>query len=374
MNEYLKTYRIKIKALSPIHIGSGEKISKKEYIYLPQNHHVLIPDVEKMYGDLQKKGLGKSYMEYLLSGGNRVPALGPWLRQSQVRVSEYGKWKKYEMDAGEAFLAQKSRPKDIDAFIKDAYGLPYVPGSSIKGMIRTALIAWELKKNPEKYESIRKKIAMKSRERASRKSCLAAETDELEQMIFYTLNRDPKKRSNAVNDNLSGLHVGDSYPIPVEQLTLSQKIDYTLNGQENALPLLRESLKPGTEIEADITIDSTICPYTMEEIMKALHLFEKICYVFFYSRFQRGTDKPGIVWLGGGCGFLSKTVTYALFGNQAVKVVDGIYKNTLAGRTYNDHKHAKDIGLKIAPHVCKCTKYQGKLYDMGMGYITYKKI
>ena len=24
--------------------------------------------------------------------------------------------------------------------------------------------------------------------------------------------------------------------------------------------------------------------------------------------------------------------------------------------------------MKIAPHVCKCTKYEGKLYDMGMGY------
>ena len=59
MKEYLKIYRIKITALSPIHIGSGEKINKKEYIYLPRNHQVLIPDIEKMYGDLQKKVLEK---------------------------------------------------------------------------------------------------------------------------------------------------------------------------------------------------------------------------------------------------------------------------------------------------------------------------
>ena len=63
MKEYLKIYRIKITALSPIHIGSGEKINKKEYIYLPRNHQVLIPDIEKMYGDLQKKGLGKAYSQ-----------------------------------------------------------------------------------------------------------------------------------------------------------------------------------------------------------------------------------------------------------------------------------------------------------------------
>lgn len=373
MKEYLKTYRIKITALSPIHIGSGEKINKKEYIYLPRNHQVLIPDIEKMYGDLQKKGLGKAYMEYLLSNGSRGPALGQWLKQSQVPVAQYTAWKKYEMDAGEVFVAQAARPKEIDAFIKDAYGMPYIPGSSIKGMIRTALIAWEIRKDPEKYTANREKISASSRERANRKVCLSKETSALEQQIFYTLNRDQKKMSSAVNDNLAGLRVGDSYPIPVEQLTLSQKIDYTLDGQEKPLPLLRETLKPGTEIEADITIDTTLCPYTMEDIIKALDFFQKVCYKYFYSRFRRGTEKPGIIWLGGGCGFLSKTILYPLYGSQAVRIIDNIYKNTL-GNSYRTHKHAKDIGLKIAPHVCKCTKYEGKLYDMGMGYMTYRPI
>ena len=63
-----------------------------------------------MYGDLQKKGLGKAYMEYLLSNGSRGPALGQWLKQSQVPVAQYTAWKKYEMDAGEVFVAQAARP------------------------------------------------------------------------------------------------------------------------------------------------------------------------------------------------------------------------------------------------------------------------
>lgn len=32
MNDYLKCYKVKIHVLSPIYIGSGEKIGKKEYI------------------------------------------------------------------------------------------------------------------------------------------------------------------------------------------------------------------------------------------------------------------------------------------------------------------------------------------------------
>ena len=49
MQQFLKHYRVKIRVLSPIHIGSGEKIKKKEYIYMPWNHRVIIPNVKKMY-------------------------------------------------------------------------------------------------------------------------------------------------------------------------------------------------------------------------------------------------------------------------------------------------------------------------------------
>ena len=54
MNEYLKCYKVKLHVLSPVHIGSGTKIGKKEYIYMPWNHQVIIPDIQKMYAELQK--------------------------------------------------------------------------------------------------------------------------------------------------------------------------------------------------------------------------------------------------------------------------------------------------------------------------------
>ena len=50
-----------------------------------------------------------------------------------------------------------------------------------------------------------------------------------------------------------------------------------------------------------------------------------------------------------------------------------VFKNTL-GKNYVVHKHTKDLQLKLAPHVCKCTKYQGKLYHMGMGRIEFEEI
>lgn len=373
MNDYLKCYKVKIHALSPIYIGSGEKIRKKEYIFMPWKKQVVIPDIKKMYEDICEKGLEKTFINYMMDNTSKCPSLQQWLEKFQLGEKDFERWKKYELDGGEAFLSRTARPKEIDAFIKNAYGMPYVPGSSIKGMIRTALIAYEIKNNPKKYANTKDLIWKNSNEKMKRNWCLRKEMTQLEKQVLYMLERDEKNAGNAVNDNLSGLHVGDSEPIDLEQLTLSQKIDYTLDYVEKELPLLRECIVPGTDIEFEISIDSKVCPYNMEDVIKALNSFQEICYQYFYSRFRRGTEEKNIVWLGGGCGFLSKTVVYPMFGKDAVKVVDNIYRNTL-GASYGKHKHTKDLGLKLAPHVCKCTRYQGELYDMGMGRIEYREI
>lgn len=373
MNDYLKCYKVKIHALSPIYIGSGEKIGKKEYIYMPWKQRVIIPSIEKMYQDICGKGLENEFVNYMLDNTSKGSSLGQWLGKHGFRESDFEKWKKYELDGGEAFLSSTARPKEIEAFIKNAYGLPYVPGSSIKGMIRTALISYEIKNKPDEYENVKDIIWKKSGERAKRTGCLKTEMEQLEKQVLYTLKRDEKKLGNAVNDNLSGLHIGDSEVIDLKQLTLSQKIDYTLKCKEKELPLLRECIIPGTDIEFEVSIDSTVCPYDMKDIINALNSFQEDCYQYFYSRFRRGTKEKNVVWLGGGCGFLSKTVIYPMFGKDAVKVVDNIYRNTL-GSSYVKHKHTRDLSLKLSPHVCKCTRYQGKLYDMGMGRIEYQKM
>ena len=157
---------MKIHALSPIYIGSGEKIGKKEYIYMPWKQRVVIPSIEKMYRDICGKGLENEFVNYMLDNTSKGPSLGQWLGKHGFRESDFEKWKKYELDGGEAFLSSTARPKEIEAFIKNAYGLPYVPGSSIKGMIRTALISYEIKNKPDEYENVKDIIWKKSGERA----------------------------------------------------------------------------------------------------------------------------------------------------------------------------------------------------------------
>lgn len=363
---YLKHYEMELIILSPVYIGSGEKIGKKEYIFLPLKKRVLVPDLGKMYTALMKKRADWEYQEYMLED-TPIP-LGIWLKDHKFTMQDYQSWTKYEMNSGDALLGnggKQGRTHEIQCFIKDAYGMPYIPGSSIKGMIRSALLAYEVKKNPKKYENIKQDILSNIGNKASRTKFLQKEDLELETMVFHILNREGQKRENAVNSIMAGIIVGDSSPIDPKRLTLSQKIDYTLSKTERTFPLLRETIMPETRVLFELTIDTQICQYKIEDIKAALELFNEICYERFYSHFGRGDNRKGIVWIGGGVGYLSKTVIYSLFDREAVQVAQGIFKGTLSEKIFRQHKHDKDRSLGVSPHVCKCTRYNNQLYDMG---------
>lgn len=370
MYNYLDNYQMQITALSPIHVGDGSKLGKKEYIQLRQQGPVLVPDLQKMFRDLILMHKDAAFASFML--GNSRDSLGQWLIQQKIDKKKIESWTRYQMDAGDAFIKPQNgktgTPKDIACFVKDAYGNPYVPGSGMKGMLRTALLAKEIRENPGEFSSLLEDVIGTAREGGKRNTFLQRETKKLETAAFHSLKRDEARESSAVNSVMAGLIVSDSQPMDPSSLILTQKIDYSLDRKEKPLPILREALAPGTKISFTITIDTELCPYSIEDILDALDNFQMDCYRYFYSRFGRGTKNDGVVWLGGGTGFLSKTVLYSAFEDRGVMVTDSVFRTTL-GKNYYVHKHDKDIGVKTAPHVCKCTRYHGKLYDMGMGKI-----
>ena len=196
----------------------------------------------------------------------------------------------------------------------------------------------------------------------------------------------------------------DSRPLKTSDLTLSKKIDYTIAKNENLLPIYRESIKPEVDIYFDISIDSlvdnTAFPYSMANIFEAVNLFNQISNKFFYSIFDRENKGENIVYLGGGTGFLSKTMIYPAFAksqvylkdlykdldidkdeaeiryrdekiSKAVEVTHRIFKRTLSEKVYFKHNHEVDLLDEVSPHTCKCTRYNGKLYNMGICKIDY---
>ena len=109
----------------------------------------------------------------------------------------------------------------IMEFVKDSYGQPYVPGSSVKGMLRTILLTADILKHPQKYseyrENITREVFGRREGKVNRRAVLSRTIRDIENKNFHTLSR-TEKMTDAVNDYMSGMIVSDSTPLEISDL------------------------------------------------------------------------------------------------------------------------------------------------------------
>ncbi|TGY97292.1 type III-A CRISPR-associated RAMP protein Csm5 [Petralouisia muris] len=363
MSNILKTYDLELTAAGPVYIGSGKEIGKKEYAFSPWEKKISVMDMAKLCQLLNGKNLMSQYEKFML--GNSRDDVGKWLEKNKVLKKEYQKCVRYQLECQDAVIDSRSKLSVLE-FVKDAYGMPYVPGSSVKGMLRTILLAYDIAHDFEKYKQIKNDIsgALKRNKGRNRNIC-KRESAAMEYACYRTLNRLQKEPRHAVNDAMAGMIVSDSKPLSVEELVLCQRTELHADGREKKLNVLREALRPGTVIHVTITIDSSICGITKEYLEQALAFFGEMYYECFLRKYP-DMDMPfeDSVWLGGGTGFVTKTEVYPLFGKEeGVETVVNLFKAT---GVPENHKHYLDRKRGVSPHICKVAYYEGKRYQMGL--------
>ena len=328
-------YNMKLTTLSPIFIGDGKKLIKKEYIYDGENKKIIIPDLFKMMDYFEMYKLNSEYEIYMSSSKNEID-LGQWIKSKRGNLKMVSNFTKYVIDFKNADTRDakgKFDLNEIDTFIKDPYGLPFVPGSSIKGMIRTALLCYEIV-NSNRLSNLINKIYEKSKDFDSKpniyKKNMGLAMSDMEKEVFSTILKERPRLPDALRSNMRGLIIGDSRPLKTTDLTLSKKIDFTVGKNENLLPIYRETIKPEVDIYFDISIDTLIdntpFPYSIDNIFEAINLFNQTSNDYFYSIFDRENKGENIVYLGGGTGFLSKTIIYPAFAKSQTYLKD-LYKD-----------------------------------------------
>ena len=357
----------------PVFIGNGEEISKKEYAVSWEESKVYVMDRMRLYNLLNSKRLVNEYVDFSLK--NRNKDLGEWLFREKVGIDDCLKCSKYSLDFGDAVVEDRSMLA-INAFIKDAYGLPYVPGSSIKGMLRTVLLAHDINNNITKYRNVKsctkQEIDCSYNEKANKNFFLSKPAKEMETIAYNILDREGTKKTDAVNDIMSGVIISDSEPLSMDDLILCRPFQLHTDGSEKKLNVLREALRPGTIVKFKITIDTSLCKITLDEIKSAIAYFGQM-YNEVFLRKYKGLDTPSrdSVWLGGGVGFVSKTEIYPLYGHhEGVSTTVNIFRAT--GVPAN-HKHSEDIKKGVSPHICKVTYYKGHMYQMGLCSIKFNE-
>lgn len=360
---YLKKYTIVLTAIAPVFIGAGASIEKKEYVFDSSRKKVKIPHLHKMFLGLERVGRLKQYEEYMLEGRDDLIR---FFSRAGISESTYSVWMKYELDAGDAVFEDRSK-KEIQLFTKDAMGLPYIPGSSLKGALRTAILnqyIFENESSRVRFEKILNDGDMSNK----RNRLLAYEANTIEKDAFAKINRYSEKPRDILNDWMAAVKVSDSKPLKFSDLVLCQKLDMNIKGEIKHMPILRECLKPGTIIEFTLTLDDSLYKVSKEEILLAIKNSYQHQYDVFMKVFKvRMEPLQSNIFLGGGSGYVSKTSTYSILQHpRGVKMVSQIIDGTLGYKAKEQHKHFRDVSLGVSPHVFKMTKYSGKSYAMGL--------
>lgn len=364
---HLESYQVTLTALAPLFIGSGNEISKKDYIYDKRANKIYVPKMNEMIAFLEARGLLEDYLADVISGPQTLQG---FLTNKQIRFNDYKSFIDYTLDDVNNTIDDKAL-KGIQQFMRDGYNMLYIPGSSLKGAIRTALLNEKLLNNTLQGQKTVNSLRNSTKSERLDLREIARQGTQLESDLLNTLPVNRERVSDAVNSVMKGISISDSQPINPKQLILIQKIDVHTDGNKKPLPIFRECLAPQTQATFTLTIDKTLAEVsgiTIDDIKSAIEQHYQWQQKIFVDKFDKLANEncPAealMLYLGGGAGFISKTMLHAVLGEK-----DGLDATSkILVQQFRKHKHDKDVKFyRVSPHTKKMTQYKGQYYQMGL--------
>ena len=357
--EHLQVYDLVLTARAPVFVGSGQQRKKNEYIFNPITNYVQMLDTEAFLKFLVERGLDNDYEQFIMYGGGR---LYNFLRDHGVKAGEIKSFCLYETNALDA-LDKDHSLKEIHTFVRNSASQVYVPGSSVKGALRTVILS-----------------SMISQEKkgnwpnAPKKDIKARQMQTLEGEYLNTLDlkkdRNGQRVNDAVNSIMRGISVSDSLPISDRNIILCDKEDERMSGEVKKLPLCRECLRPETTLSFKLTLDRSVLPEYIDNqwLMNVIRQFDDFYFDNYLQKSVQLECMADVLYydfliLGGGAGFFSKALPYQYLGMET-----GLEKvsNSMMLQ-FPKHHHEIDAPKHgISPRTMKYCKYNGQLYPYGL--------
>lgn len=349
--DHLEVYDLTLTVWAPLFVGSGSKYTKKEYMFNPRSEEVSFLDNEKFFAFLEQHRLMDQYTDFMLS--NRSNLWKFLVDECGIKGAELNPLKRYSVRCSDA-LDEKHSLKEIHAFQRDVQGRAYIPGSSIKGALRTVWLMDAVRKESTVGHSLREDKRAKFPE----------------ERYVSQLSLPRTRPEDAVNSIFRGIQVSDSGPIDNRRMIIVSKKDAQINGyvRPNQFPLCRECVAPGTSIRFKLTLDQSILKgrITKEGLEQMIRDFDAYYQQTYARRFVQPKDaaplpqQPYLI-LGGGSGFFTKSLAYPYLGEE-----EGLrWTARQMSNMFRGHKHERDVEKGISPHTMKYARFNGRLYPYG---------
>lgn len=378
-----ESQKVYLKLISPVHIGNEQgKITRFEF--LTQGNYVYPVSEEKLANFLLDRNLIDDYVQEVENQGRNF------------NLSNFLNRKKVNLDANAlSFLSNGRKIKamhnissmiEFSPAIRDGFANPYIPGTSIKGPIRTAILYCYLKKlkseNQARFNQYIQMIEQFIQNRKDKKE--KKDEEKFDQIIiqdvFQNFNFNIQGKNKSPNtDWLRMLHITDAYPVNLKETVLIQanilkkendgfKFKTEGNNQNTAIWLecfpdeivFEFEMVWDKKILREFNAENTYLPKSLDEIFTCLNEWSSDI-ISFEKSFASGNNLAN--WydnkelnfrIGFGSGMVSTTICLLLDENLRKKI-----------RNYA----GMNRGEAIAPKSRRVWNYNNTLIPFGWGLL-----
>ncbi len=367
---HLERIRVTLTTSAPVFIGSQNKLNSRECIL--NKGIIYVPDFTLLVNEISRRHCMEDFESFLvepLTQQGFRQNLSGFLYSLQIPIYDNAPWILYKIRTGGEFV----KLNGLNLCLRNAQGRPYIPGSSIKGAFRTALLAARIPNTDLSY-------VMDNMMRKPKNDEVGQEEHSLRTLNIVDEQGKRIDKNNAITDLLKGLHVSDSAPFEKDSTIVCKKMELQAdgelrgeNGKRPASPVYRECLQPGLKTHFYITLDRNVVGQTLtvESLTKALRAWYGLQrqYINQFDLFDydlKALPDPGIpLILGGGVGFQQHSLIYRAADQDKVrKTVHYVLKEQFTRRGRCSYK-PKDINKDPAPYLLKLVKYGNRYYPMG---------
>lgn len=374
-----KTYELT--CISPIHIGNGQVFKPYEYIFVKgRQPQIYFLDHTKWMQFLQHHDLIDDYADQVLKIRNLK--LYGWLKSKRLG-NPVSLISQISSESVPIYFTKESKQEcnDIVRQVKTIHGIPYITGSSLKGAIRSAILFHCIRQHPEAYRSFWTKLC--NLMSGTNRKAIQKVATQLERQTFSLLPQYTEVPNDALQSVMKGIAVSDALLTKNEKDTIIlQKYDVSaIRGEglkAHPLPIFRECIPAGQKLHFSLTLDMEIVKqigiHTADDIFQWLREYLTFGLNLEKRRFGREYQGEFVeseladILLGGGTGFFSKTVYYALAPEkEGQKVLAGFFDHVLFTRRSCHHHQQKDDGL--TPRTLKLAWADSDRWILGLASI-----
>lgn len=385
MSNRIDHAQLSLTIVSPTNIGGPEKLTTKDYMYNYDAGEVYLLNNYEWFRFLARHNKLAEFEIYMQNEMVRPNGrtMYDWAKNTigatQLTKDVLGTAIGSIMKSSIYNEGRKNSLNDITPQIRGANGEVYIPGSSIKGVIDSAIISHMLRNNKafrsNVQRELRKVLDVYKRKNAGSlfKDIFKMVNQSIIKHIHVLTNNDGKPLKGILASAFRGISVSDAMPMSAIQTEVLKKEDSCVDEDgTHEISVHRECILPNQKFFFTLTLDTAITKgigiTSVDQVLEILQEDFDATHELLSSKFKKVSPsifkalEPANAYIGSNTGFVQKTIIMAAFTDNEETGIDII--RAILDVKFQKAKHANKDHF-MAPRAIKLVKWNGHYYEMG---------